>query len=62
MVFTDATLVALAERRPSRPEQLVEIAGIGPRKQRLYAEPVVALIGGATVDEVTGKKTSENSD
>ncbi|WP_033340843.1 ATP-dependent DNA helicase UvrD2 [Catenuloplanes japonicus] len=62
VVFTDATLVALAERRPSRPEQLVEIAGIGPRKQRLYAEPVVALIGGATVDEVTGKKTSENSD
>jgi DNA helicase II / ATP-dependent DNA helicase PcrA len=62
VVFTDATLVALAERRPSRPEQLFEIGGIGPRKHRLYAEPVVALIGGATVDEVTGKKTSENSD
>ncbi|MDP9797661.1 DNA helicase-2/ATP-dependent DNA helicase PcrA [Catenuloplanes nepalensis] len=60
VVLTDATLVALAERRPSRAEQLLEIAGIGPRKQRLYGESVMALIGGASVDEVTAKKISEN--
>src|SRR5205085_7665983 len=31
VVFTDATLVALAERRPTRPEDLLAIAGIGQR-------------------------------
>jgi DNA helicase-2/ATP-dependent DNA helicase PcrA len=53
VVFTDATLVALAERRPERPEELLAIAGIGPRKLRLYGDTVVALIKGAMVDDVT---------
>ena len=44
VVFTDATLVALAERRPSRPEELIAIAGIGPRKLGLYGEAVLALV------------------
>jgi DNA helicase-2/ATP-dependent DNA helicase PcrA len=52
VVFTDATLVALAERKPSRTDQLVEIGGIGPRKLGLYGESVLALVNGARVDDV----------
>ena len=47
VVFTDATLTALAERRPTSLDQLVDIAGIGPRKLSLYGEAVLALVGGA---------------
>jgi DNA helicase-2/ATP-dependent DNA helicase PcrA len=52
VVFTDATLTALAERGPARAEELAAIAGIGPRKLGLYGEAVLRLIGGATVAEV----------
>ncbi|HEU4426975.1 MAG TPA: ATP-dependent DNA helicase UvrD2 [Pilimelia sp.] len=52
VVFTDATLVALAERRPTRTEELLAIAGIGPRKLGLYGDAVLALIGGAAVDDL----------
>ncbi|GIJ26044.1 DNA helicase [Micromonospora qiuiae] len=57
VVFTDATLVALAERRPNRAEELVAIAGIGPRKLGLYGEAVLALVGGAAVDEICSEKS-----
>jgi DNA helicase-2/ATP-dependent DNA helicase PcrA len=52
VVFTDATLVALAERRPTRSEELLAIAGIGPRKLNLYGDAVLALIDGSEVDDV----------
>jgi DNA helicase-2/ATP-dependent DNA helicase PcrA len=52
VVFTDATLTALAERKPSRTEELIEIAGIGPRKLGLYGEAVLALVNGAKVDDL----------
>ncbi|MEH0972436.1 ATP-dependent DNA helicase UvrD2 [Micromonospora sp. CPCC 205546] len=61
VVFTDATLVALAERRPARAEELIAIAGIGPRKLGLYGEAVLALVAGATVDEICPEKTFEIS-
>ncbi|TWJ26060.1 ATP-dependent DNA helicase, Rep family [Micromonospora endolithica] len=61
VVFTDATLVALAERRPGRSEDLIAIAGIGPRKLGLYGEAVLALVAGATVDAVCSEKTFEIS-
>ncbi len=57
VVFTDATLVALAERRPDRTEELVAIAGIGPRKLGLYGEAVLALVRGAAVDEICPEKS-----
>jgi ATP-dependent DNA helicase UvrD/PcrA len=47
VVFTDATLTALAERRPTATDQLVEIAGIGPRKLAMYGDAVLALVAGA---------------
>ncbi|MCM4076996.1 MULTISPECIES: ATP-dependent DNA helicase UvrD2 [Paractinoplanes] len=55
VVFTDATLVALAERRPSSPAELLAIAGIGARKLGQYGEAVFALVGGASPDEVAQK-------
>ncbi|WP_444948815.1 ATP-dependent DNA helicase UvrD2 [Micromonospora ureilytica] len=61
VVFTDATLVALAERRPGRSEELIAIAGIGPRKLGLYGESVLALVAGAGVDDVCPEKTFEIS-
>ncbi|MGC9668838.1 ATP-dependent DNA helicase UvrD2 [Planosporangium sp. 12N6] len=55
VVFTDATLTALAERRPERLEELATIAGIGPRKLGLYGEAVLALIAGADIDDLAPK-------
>ncbi|MCZ7435565.1 ATP-dependent DNA helicase UvrD2 [Micromonospora sp. WMMC241] len=60
VVFTDATLTALAERKPGRVEDLVAIAGIGPRKVGLYGEPVLALVAGATVDQVLPAEKFQN--
>lgn len=52
VIFTDATVVALAERRPTRSQELLAIAGIGPRKLGLYGDAVLALVAGAGVDDV----------
>lgn len=61
VVFTDATLTALAERQPSDRAGLVEIAGIGPRKLELYGEAVLALLKGASVaDLLPEQPTSED--
>jgi DNA helicase-2/ATP-dependent DNA helicase PcrA len=56
VVFTDATLVALAERRPGTPAELLAIAGIGPRKLSQYGPAVFALVGGASPGEASSKK------
>jgi DNA helicase-2/ATP-dependent DNA helicase PcrA len=55
VVFTDATLVALAERRPGTAEQLLAIAGIGPRKLGQYGAAVFALVGGAQPDDLVAE-------
>jgi DNA helicase-2/ATP-dependent DNA helicase PcrA len=52
VVFTDATLTALAERRPEAIAALVDIAGIGPRKLGLYGEAVIALVRGADPEDL----------
>ncbi|WP_433613688.1 ATP-dependent DNA helicase UvrD2 [Dactylosporangium sp. CA-139114] len=52
VVFTDVTLSAIAERRPSRREELAAIGGIGPRKLMLYGDDVLALVRGTSVDEL----------
>jgi DNA helicase-2/ATP-dependent DNA helicase PcrA len=61
VVFTDATLVALAERQPAGREELVAIAGIGPRKLGLYGDAVLALVGGASVDDLVPEEPPEKS-
>ncbi|GAA0283160.1 ATP-dependent DNA helicase UvrD2 [Cryptosporangium japonicum] len=47
VVFTDATLTAVAELQPSSEAQLAEIAGVGPRKLTLYGAALLAIVGGA---------------
>ena len=44
VVFTDATLTAIAELRPDSPGRLAEIAGIGPHKLAEYGEDVLAVL------------------
>ena len=55
VVFTDATLVALAERRPATPPELLAIAGIGARKLGQHGAAVFALVGGASPEEALSK-------
>jgi DNA helicase-2/ATP-dependent DNA helicase PcrA len=43
-VFTDATLVALAEAAPSSKTQLAKVPGVGPAKIGKYGEAVLAII------------------
>ena len=52
VVFTDATLMALAQAEPSDERGLLEIRGIGRSKARRYGQDVLAIIGGLDVDEV----------
>jgi DNA helicase-2/ATP-dependent DNA helicase PcrA len=47
VVFTDATLIALAERSPRVATDLLGIAGIGPHKLSRYGDAVLALVAGA---------------
>ncbi|MEU8229314.1 ATP-dependent DNA helicase UvrD2 [Actinoplanes sp. NPDC048967] len=51
VVFTDATIVAIAERKPATPPELLAIAGIGPRKLGQYGAAVFALVGGESLAE-----------
>ncbi|HEY9473465.1 MAG TPA: HRDC domain-containing protein, partial [Mycobacteriales bacterium] len=46
VVFTDATLVAIAEDRPVDVPGLVAIPGIGQRKLDLYGAAVLSLVRG----------------
>ena len=43
-IFTDATLVALAEGRPRNATELVKIQGLGPAKASKYGEHVLAIL------------------
>ena len=44
VVFTDATLAAIAERRPRDLRELVGISGIGATKLAAYGETLLSLI------------------
>ena len=52
VVFTDATLEAIAEAEPKAQRELSAISGVGPRKLSLYADQVLAVVAGADPDEV----------
>ena len=45
VVFNDATLMRIAEVRPSSHEALRGISGIGPKKLELYGDDLLATIG-----------------
>ncbi|MEZ2388975.1 ATP-dependent DNA helicase UvrD2 [bacterium RCC_150] len=44
VVFTDATLTAIAEARPASLEELSKLAGVGPSKLEKYGEAVLAVL------------------
>jgi ATP-dependent DNA helicase RecQ len=44
IVFSDATLVQLAERRPRTEAALLEIPGVGPKKLELYGAQFLAVL------------------
>ncbi len=57
VVFNDATLMRIAEVRPSSHEALRGISGIGPKKLELYGDDLLATIGtssspGASSDQL----------
>jgi DNA helicase-2/ATP-dependent DNA helicase PcrA len=47
VVFSDATLVAIADSRPTSRAELARISGVGPTKLDRYADPVLEVLGGA---------------
>ncbi|WP_375499654.1 ATP-dependent helicase [uncultured Jatrophihabitans sp.] len=47
VVFSDATLVAIADARPKSRAGLGQISGVGPTKLTRYADPLLELLGGA---------------
>jgi ATP-dependent DNA helicase RecQ len=44
VVFSDATLLRIAEQRPDSPEALLAISGIGPAKLQLYGQVLLEAI------------------
>jgi DNA helicase-2/ATP-dependent DNA helicase PcrA len=54
VVFTDATLTAVAEQRPGTEKELAGIPGVGPRKLTLYGDAVLALVDGGDPEKVAG--------
>ena len=52
VVFSDATLVAIADARPQSRDGLAQISGVGPTKLQRYAAPVLDVIGGADPESV----------
>ncbi|MBG6182129.1 DNA helicase-2/ATP-dependent DNA helicase PcrA [Arthrobacter sp. CAN_A214] len=45
VVFTDATLIAIAEARPQTLDELGDLAGVGSAKLERYGESVLSIIG-----------------
>ncbi len=48
VVFTDATLTAIAEAEPADQGALATISGVGVRKLEQYGADVLAILGGAS--------------
>jgi superfamily II DNA helicase RecQ len=46
VVFNDATLLHIAERRPASEEALLAIPGIGPAKLTLYGRALLEVVAG----------------
>ncbi|MFC6748128.1 HRDC domain-containing protein [Deinococcus aquaticus] len=54
VVFTNATLDALAARQPQSPAELTDIPGLGPKRIENYGERIVQAIRSVTDSSVTG--------
>jgi DNA helicase-2/ATP-dependent DNA helicase PcrA len=62
VVFTDATLTAIAEREPADEAGLAQISGVGARKLGLYGPQVLAVLRGEPIEDVleTASAASES--
>jgi len=58
VVFSDATLVAIAESRPRTQAQLRMVSGVGPTKWERYGPAVLAVVSGASTDFQTAVESS----
>jgi len=63
VVFTDATLTAIAERRPESLPSLAQISGVGARKLDAHGGAVLEVLGGADPETVAEKamRTTEST-
>ncbi|HJQ00875.1 MAG TPA: UvrD-helicase domain-containing protein [Jatrophihabitans sp.] len=52
VVFSDATLVAIADRAPTDGAELAKVPGVGPTKLERYAEPVLCVLAGGDPEPV----------
>ncbi|WP_175047857.1 ATP-dependent DNA helicase UvrD2 [Microlunatus speluncae] len=59
-IFTDATLVAIAEAAPARREDLIKIHGLGLSKVTKYGEQVLSVLAGSTPGTGGASGTEEN--
>ncbi len=55
-IFTDATLMAIAEARPASARELIRIQGLGQTKVSKYGEEVIAIV--ATESNVGGRRVN----
>ncbi len=46
LVFDDASLRDMARKRPSTPEALLNVRGVGDKKCRQYGQAILDVIGG----------------
>ena len=58
VVFTDATLTAIAEAEPSDQGALSTISGVGVRKLEQYGADVLAILQGADPEELLEKRSA----
>jgi DNA helicase II / ATP-dependent DNA helicase PcrA len=58
VVFSDATLVAIADKQPDSRAALARISGVGPTKLDRYAVPVLAVLAGADPGDVPAVEVS----
>ncbi|GAA1802233.1 ATP-dependent DNA helicase UvrD2 [Nostocoides veronense] len=60
VVFTDATLTAIAETKPADAAALTLIPGVGQRKLTLYGASVLAVLGGADPAQAAAQITKSD--
>ncbi len=58
VVFTDATLTVIAERRPASAAELARISGVGARKIERYGADVLAILAGEEVPSTAEKPSA----
>ncbi|WP_107080004.1 ATP-dependent DNA helicase UvrD2 [Streptomyces sp. NBRC 109706] len=58
-VFTDATLMAIAEQVPGSERELARISGVGPHKLRQFGPDILALCAGEELPEAAEESSEE---